>query len=176
MSSYYASERWRSHVPETEIIVRSEQDLTNPRSDVIYFLDGIVTLTAPIKVPQGGISISGGNFNISGLSNPTGAIFTNPDTGYAGDIVCIRMGFVNTPLVFDSVDNQNNSGAIEMTEVNFFNVANMGELLNYRQGLMNGAGFFNIGQGLTLSGVMSGWATLTSIYGEFGTNITGGFI
>ena len=137
-------------------------------------IDGLVDMgNQSIVVPEGGISISGLNgardTAILFSSEDNHTFFVSPDGGYSGGGVlesCTIDATGANPKVWNC-DNQGNSGAWDVSGVNFgrspASTITLGNLDNYRQGL-----FFNVGlvfakDGLTLNGTWTGFRASTSI-------------
>ncbi|MBL4940365.1 MAG: hypothetical protein JKY81_01730 [Colwellia sp.] len=138
-----------------------------------YVVDGFIDMgSTQITVPQGGLTLCGQGFNITGLfsSNTSYTMFID-DGVFSGDLfldnIDIRVDGTGSQ-VFD-LDNAENSNALELDKVNFTRCKDLGLVDNYRQILMTGMGFVYFGasgvvKGLTIDGAMSGGMTiLTSI-------------
>lgn len=160
---------------DNTVVVKQASDLLDIDSTKNYMIDGTVDMgDTPIVVPEGGISLSGLNGGrdtsilTSGVDNYT--MFTSPDGGYSGNVVlesCTIDLTGTSSKVFD-LDNQENSSALDIIEVNFgispsTTTLSMGNLKDYRQLLMDGIGFIFIDDGLTFDGAWTGIAVTTSI-------------
>ena len=133
----------------------------------VYFIDGVVDLGGlSIIVPPTGLTLKGHGFGISSLqSSDAGHTCFTTDGTFSGslcitaiDIACVGAG----SQVFN-LDNAGNSNAVEWNGVNFSQCTSLGELSNYRQGLAHNIGWVGCGDGLTMSGVWSGFAAVDSI-------------
>ncbi len=155
---------------QNTIFVTEAYQLLDIDSSKNYMLDGVIDMAGQsIPVPSGGLSISGLNGArdtaklIDSTDNAT--LFTTPEGSYSGNIVMESMSVEVTGTgskVFD-LDNAENSGAIDVTGVNFNNCTSMGELTDYRQLFFSACGFINPVDGLTLNGTWSGLVATDSI-------------
>lgn len=157
------------------VIVKQASDLLNIDSTKNYMIDGVIDMgNQSIEIPEGGISISGLNgardTAILTSSEDNYTMFTSPSGGYSGNVVLESCTIDLTGVsaqVFD-LDNDDNSGALDITGVNFgvsptTTTLTMGELSNYRQLLLNGVGFIFIDDGLIFNGSWTGVAVTTTI-------------
>lgn len=151
------------------VIVKSQDDLIGIDSTKNYMLDGFIDITTPIIIPIGGISISGlnGARDTCGLrtSGNNVTIFSTASGSYSGNVVlesCTIEASGTGCKVFD-LDNDGNSNAIDIVGVNFVDCTSLGSLTDYRQLLIDTAGFIGISDGLTFNGTWSGVAILSSI-------------
>lgn len=145
-------------------------------SEKLYFLDGIINCDGVnIIVPNGGIFISGYNFDISGLvcldNNAT--LFTS-DVGGAGDVLFsnfkIEMSGTNSK-VYDLTDSDG-LHAIECNLINYDNCTSLGDIYNYRQGLESGTGRFGGSPSLTFHGTWLGGFRITTSIARNMSNVT----
>ena len=154
---------WRTGVaPRYQQIVDSPTELVeNPRSDILYIIDGAIDLgDQSIKVPAGGLQIAGLGFDVSSIT-ANGPVFTRNGT-YSGNLQCADLT-LTSPSVFD-LDNAENGGAIECVSVNFLNCDSLGTLSAYRQGLFNGIGAIFCDDGVIMDDVWAGgFAAIDSI-------------
>lgn len=137
------------------------------RSDVVYFIDGQIDMgSVSIEVPQGGLYLSGHNFDVSGLysSEPNYTMFTSPASGSGnllGDSYSLSVTGAGSQ-VYDITGDTGNE-AFEFDKVNYNNCVSLGEITNYRQGLEIGTGRFGGTPELTMSGSWNGYRITTSI-------------
>lgn len=166
--------------PGNEIIVQRPDQLDGPlRSDVVYLIDGVIDMGATqIIVPEGGLTMRGLDFGVSGLTTSEAAhtLFVSPAGGYSGDLL-MRDMFVTVSgagsQVFD-LDNQENNSAVECTDFNFVFCESLGTLKNYRQGLWSNWATIGCKDGLTMDGTWSGgFAVLTAIIVSAGVPFSG---
>lgn len=125
-----------------------------------YFIDGVVDMgSQSIEVPQGGLNLSGYNFDISKLiSSAAGyTMFTSP-AGGSGNVLGKDYAIEVTGAgsqVYNLVSDTGNE-AFEFARINYNDCSSLGVIDNYRQGLETGSGRFGGKPELTLSGVWSG--------------------
>ena len=150
-----------SEIPSKAKIIKSRFDFPAVlSSDVVYFIDGVVDLSdRSLEVPEGGLYISGHNFDISKLvsSEPNYTMFTSPLVG-SGNIVGKDYGVEVTGASSKGYDISGNTGfeAFELSRINYNNCESLGEINNYRQGFETGTGRFGGKPELTLSGTWVG--------------------
>ena len=150
-----------SEIPSKAKIIKSRFDFPAVlSSDVVYFIDGVVGLSdRSLEVPEGGLYISGHNFDISKLvsSEPNYTMFTSPLVG-SGNIVGKDYGVEVTGASSKVYDISGNTGfeAFELSRINYNNCESLGEINNYRQGFETGTGRFGGKPELTLSGTWVG--------------------
>ncbi len=149
------------------VIVKAASDLAGTLSSTAqYFIDGVIDMgTQSIEVPQGGLNISGADFNLSGLVSTENSytMFTSPVTG-SGDLIGMNFHIETSGTgskVFDLVSDTGNE-AIELERVNYNNCTSLGVIDNYRQGLETGTGRFGGQPSLELKGVWSGGFRITT--------------
>ena len=154
--------------PTDIVYVGKASDLSGPlNSNVVYFIDTQIDMgSLSIEVPQGGLYLSGHNFDISGLysSEPNYTMFTSPAGGSGnllGDNYYISVSGANSQ-VYDITSDTGNE-AFEFERVNYNNCTSLGEITNYRQGLEIGTGRFGGTPELTMSGAWNGYRITTSI-------------
>lgn len=148
--------------PSSTIVVSSAAQLLGDiDSSKLYLIDGAIDLgSGSINVPETGLQLSGLGFDVSSITT-TGTMF-NYSGAYSGNLQIADLA-LTSPNVFD-LDNDGNSGAIECDRINFVSCASLGELANYRQGLLTGSGVIFCTDGVTMSGTWSGgFAIITSI-------------
>jgi hypothetical protein len=153
---------------KNEVIVRKAEDFGLIDSTKQYFIDGIIDMGATsVEIPDGGIYITGYNFNTSGLISTENnyTMFTSP-VGGSGDVLFsdfhIDVSGISSK-VYDLVSD-NGFQAIEVDKVNYNNCTSLGEIDNYRQGLETGTGRFGGTPNLVLSGTwLGGYFIETSI-------------
>lgn len=166
-------------IPETWVIVRAASDLSGTLdSSKVYIIDGIIDMgSTQITVPQGGLTLRGLDFGVSGLTTSQASHTLFIDDGvYSGDLL-MRDMFVTVSgtgsQVFD-LDNAGNGNAVECTDFNFVSCTSLGVLSNYRQGLWSNFALVACKDGLTMDGTWAGgFAILTSILVSAGTAFTG---
>jgi hypothetical protein len=133
-----------------------------------YFLDGkIDTGITSIVIPSTGLSLSGYNFEVSGLfsSEDNYTMFVS-DVGGSGNFIGkdydIKVDGTSSK-VYDLTD-ATGFNAFEFARVNYSDCSSLGEITDYRQGLENGTGRFGGSPSLSLSGTwLGGYRTTTSI-------------
>lgn len=169
-------------VPEKWVIVREAADLSGALlSDVVYVLDGVIDMgSTQITVPQGGLTIQGFDFDVSGLTSSENSYTMFIDDGvYSGNLIMRRMKATVSGTgsqVFD-IDNDGNGGAVECTDFNFVSCTSLGTIDSYRQGLFSTVGLISCVDGFTMEGTWDGgFAILTSILISAGTAFTGTLI
>ena len=156
---------------QVQVVVTEPSQLSGTlRSDVIYFLDGVIDFTGTglsIEVPAGGLSLAGHSFDVSGLrcEDDNYTLFTSP-VGGSGNLLGVDY-FVNVSgansKVYDLTD-ATGFNAFEFQRINYNSCTSLGEITNYRQGLEEGTGRFGGTPTLTLSGNwVGGYRITTSI-------------
>lgn len=148
---------------DKQVVVRKAAQLSGElRSDVVYFLDGIIDFTGTgfsIDVPAGGLSLAGHSFDVSGLkcSDDNFTLFNSP-VGGSGNVLgmdyFVEVSGTNSQ-VYDLTD-ATGLNAFEFQRINYNDCSSLGELTNYRQGLESGTGRFGGKPELTLSGTWLG--------------------
>ena len=125
-----------------------------------YFLDGIIDMgTQSIEVPQGGLSLTGYNFDVSKLTSSAAGytMFTSP-VGGSGNIIgkdyAVEVTGAGSQVY--NVTSDTGNEAFEFSRINFNNCSSLGTITNYRQGLEVGTGRFGGKPELTLAGVWAG--------------------
>lgn len=167
------------------VIVKSASDLAGTLdSTKTYIIDGDVDMgSQQITVPEGGLSIAGLNgardTSILRSSENSYDMFISPSGSYSGNLVLegCTLNVSGTSSNIFNLTNDENSGAIDITGVNFGytpvdRLTSLGELTAYRQILFNGVGFLFCDDGLTLSGTWSGLSAVTSIAISFADGAT----
>lgn len=150
-----------------EVYVRSPQDLAPPlRSDVAYVPDGMIDMAGQeIVVPQGGLTIRGIDFAISGLIDSTNDHTMFVDDGVFSGRLSLHDLFISvsgTNSITGVLDNDGNNSAAEFVDVNFINCTELIQMDNYRQLFMDDVAFINCTDGFTLDGTMGGGIVLTN--------------
>jgi len=160
-----------SDIPTRTVIVKSAEQLSGQlRSDIEYFLDGVIDFTGTglsIEVPQGGLSLRGYGFDISGLrcSDDNYTMFTSP-IGGSGNVLGADYFIEVSGAASKVYDLVSDTGfeAFEFTRINYNNCTSLGVIDNYRQGLEDGTGRFGGSPSLELKGVwVGGYRITTSI-------------
>lgn len=153
------------------VYVTTPSQLTSPKSDVLYVVDGSVDMGSTT------IDLTNTDLNISGANGAreVAKLFSTEDnhtmfTGNpAGNVYMTEMSLCTTGTnskLFDLTNGGNAS--FEFQNMNFGGfgvgdgVTSMGEVNNYRQGFMSGCGFYFVNDGLTLSGAWSGFVVQDS--------------
>lgn len=157
-----------SYTPNIEnriIVKRAEQLDTTLRSDVVYYIDGLIDMgTIEIVVPSGGLFLTGVDYFKSGLYS-TADNYTMFKTAVGIPTSNIRIQELNfwasgvNSKLFD-LDGTGNFGAIEFNSCNLGDftgtTTEIGELTGFRQFRTNDSGFFLVQDGLTFSGTWAG--------------------
>ena len=133
-----------------------------------YFIDGIIDMgSQSIEVPQGGLNLSGYNFDISQLtSSAVGyTMFTSP-AGGSGNILgkdyAIEVNGAGSQVY--NIVSDTGLEAFEFARINYNNCSSLGTIDNYRQGLEVGTGRLGGSPELTLAGTwLGGYFIDTSI-------------
>lgn len=147
------------------IIVTSGSQLTGALdSSKVYVLDGSIDMTglSSITVPNGGLTIEGFGFDVSGLTSTSGSytLFTG-----GGNLILRGLDISITgssSKVYDLTAATGNE-AVEIDTVNFTSCTSLGEINGYRQGLEVNTGRFGGTPSLTLSGAWNGYRVTTTI-------------
>jgi hypothetical protein len=133
-----------------------------------YFLDGIIDMGSQlIEVPQGGLNLSGYNFDISKLisSATSYTMFTSP-AGGSGNVLGKDYAIEVTGTGSQVYNLVSDTGfeAFEFARINYNDCTSLGSIDNYRQGLEVGTGRFGGKPELTLVGTwLGGYFIDTSI-------------
>ena len=153
----------------SEIIVRNASQLSGTLDPTkAYRVDGVIDMgTTSIKVPEGGLTLLGIDFNISGLTSSADnhtMFVVDPAGAYSGPLN-LRSLFItdsgDLSQVFD-LDNSESNNAVEASDCNFVSCTSLGELANYRQMFNQGVGWLRCVDGLTFSGNWAGGMTVLS--------------
>jgi len=157
------------------ILVKSPSDLSGTfaggdplLSTVEYFIDGVIDMAGQsIEVPQGGLNLSGFNFDVSKLIDSTSSytMFVSPATG-SGNLLGKDYAIEVTGTSSQVYDLVSDTGieAFEFARINYNDCSSLGEIDNYRQGLEVGTGRFGGTPNLILSGTwLGGYFIDTSI-------------
>ena len=159
-------------------VVYSRYDLLPPlKSDVVYYLDGIIDMgDLPIEVPEGGLRFAGTSLDTSGLTSSADnyAMFTSP-VGGSGNLLgrdyFVTVSGVNSK-VYDLLD-VDGTHAFEFDSINYLNCTSLGKISGYRQGLEVGTGRIGGTPDLELDGTWSGYRITTSIIVALDSGFTG---
>ena len=143
------------------VIVTQASDLAGALdSSKEYFIDGIIDMgSQSVEVPQGGLNLTGYNFDVSKLTSTAAAytMFTSP-VGGSGNILgkdyAIEVTGAGSQVY--NVTSDTGNEAFEFARINFNNCSSLGTITNYRQGLEVGTGRFGGKPELTLAGVWAG--------------------
>ena len=154
----------QGEIPTNRIIVNQGNIKDTLGGDIdsskIYFLDGLINCDGvSIIVPEGGIYISGLNFDLSGLicKDDNATLFIS-DVGGSGDVLFSNFKIEMSGLsskVYDLTD-YNGNNAIEVSMINYDNCSSLGSINGYRQGLEFDTGRFGGSPSLTLEGNWTG--------------------
>ena len=162
------------------VLVQQASDLSGTLSSTTeYFIDGIIDMgSQSIEVPQGGLNLSGYNFDISQLTSSVNnyTMFTSPASG-SGNVLGKDYGIEVSGTNSQVYDLVSDTGfeAFEFARINYNNCTSLGEIDNYRQGLEVGTGRFGGTPTLTLTGVWAGGYFIdTSIVRSLSAGMTGG--
>jgi len=125
-----------------------------------YFIDGVIDMGAQqIIVPQGGLNLSGYNFDISKLvSSEAGyTMFISPVEG-SGNLLGKDYGIEVSGIGSQVYNIESDTGneAFEFARINYNNCSSLGVITSYRQGLEVGTGRFGGKPELTLAGLWNG--------------------
>lgn len=144
-----------------QVSVTQAAQLAGPLdSNKEYFIDGVVDMgSQTIEIPQGGLTLSGYNFDVSRLiSSAAGyTMFTSP-AGGSGNLIGKDYAIEVTGSGSQAYDLTSDTGneAFEFSRINYNNCTSLGTITNYRQGLEIGTGRFGGQPELTLAGVWAG--------------------
>jgi len=152
------------------IIVRHPIQLQNPRSDVVYFIDGVIDFTGTgysITVPVDGLTIEGHGVNISRLkcSDNNYDLFVSPPGG-SGDLftskLTVEVTGANSRVL--ALTDSDGFHAVECERINYQSCTSLGYLDGYRQALEINTGRFGGTPELELIGNwIGGYRISTSI-------------
>jgi hypothetical protein len=152
---------WANPAGVNRVYVTQASDLSGTLSSTTeYFIDGIIDMGGQsIEVPQGGLSLSGYNFDISQLTDSSGSytMFTSP-AGGSGNLLMKDIGLTTSGAGSQLFNIKSDTGneAFEIARVNFNNCTSLGIIDNYRQGFEQGTGRFGGSPTLTLVGTWAG--------------------
>lgn len=149
-----------------QVVVTTASQLSGTLdSNIDYFLDGQIDMgTTQILVPEGGLNISGYNFDNSGLfsSEDNYTMFTQDPAGtYAGYLRCqdIYMRATGSSSKLMSLDNDGNNNAVELLNCNIGDFSaettSIGDITDYRLFRLDGCALIRVGDGIELNGTMS---------------------
>ena len=157
-------------------------------STKVYYIDGIIDMgSTSITVPQTGITLRGGSFDLSGLTSSA-----DNYTMFISESIAIGSGNLlgfdyyisvtgGNSKVYELYD-YNGFNAFEFQRVNYIDCTNLGDIYDYRQGLESGTGRFGGSPSLTLhGGWLGGYRITTSIVRNLAGTMTqplfkGGFL
>lgn len=170
----------------SQVVVTQASDLSGTfaggdplLSTVEYLLDGVIDMgSQSIEVPQGGLNITGFNFDVSKLTSSAAGytMFISPVSG-SGNFLGMDYAVEVTGSGSQVYDLVSDTGfeAFEFTRINYNNCTSSGEIDNYRQGLEIGTGRFGGSPTLTLTGVwLGGYFIDTSIVRSLDSGMAGG--
>ena len=125
-----------------------------------YFIDGIIDMgSQSITLPQGGLSLTGYNFDTSKLTSSEAGytMFISPVSG-SGNLIGKDYAIEVTGAGSQVYNLKSDTGfeAFEFTRVNYNNCESLGSIDNYRQGLEVGTGRFGGKPELELIGAWVG--------------------
>lgn len=171
---------------ENAVVITQASDLSgtvsngNPLlSTVEYFIDGVIDMgSQSIEIPQGGLNLSGYNFDVSKLisSEDDYTMFTSPGTG-SGNILGTNYAIEVTGSNSQVYDIVSDTGleAFEFSKINYNNCTSLGEIDSYRQGFESGTGRFGGTPNLTLTGTwLGGYFIDSSIVRSLDASMSGG--
>ena len=151
------------------VVVTEASDLSGTLdSTKEYFIDGIVDMgSQSITLPQGGLSLTGYNFDVSKLiSSAAGyTMFISP-VGGSGNLIGKDYAIEVTGSGSQVYNLKSDTGfeAFEFARINYNNCESLGSIDNYRQGLEVGTGRFGGKPELELIGAwLGGYFIDTSI-------------
>lgn len=162
-----------------EIVIRSKTDLINKTlsSSIKYVVDANLIFVSGefIKIPAGGLDISGYGFDPSSISKNilNESIFIS-EVGGSGNLVSSNITYYpGLGSVFNLTD-VNGSHAVELNDVNFQGVSgsSLGIINGYRQFTGTTCGLYGLTDGLTLEGDWSGFKLTNSNVIGFGASGT----
>ena len=161
------------------VLVQQASDLSGTLdSTKEYFIDGIIDMgTQEVEVPQGGLSLSGYNFDLSKLISSANnyTMFTSPASGSGnllGQDYSVEVTGTNSQ-VYNLVSDTGNE-AFEFSRINYNDCTSLGTIDNYRQGLEVGTGRFGGSPALILKGIwLGGYFIDTSIVRSLDVGMTG---
>ena len=133
-----------------------------------YFIDGIIDMgSQSIEIPQGGLNLSGYNFDLSQLTSTAVGytMFTSP-AGGSGNVLgkdyAIEVNGAGSQVY--NIVSDTGLEAFEFARINYNNCSSLGTIDNYRQGLEVGTGRLGGSPELTLAGTwLGGYFIDTSI-------------
>ena len=161
-------------------VIKTPQQMAGQlRSDIEYFIDGVIDFTGTgisIEVPQGGLSLRGYGFDLSGFkcSDDNYTMFTSP-IGGSGNLLGADYFVEVSGAGSRAYDLVSDTGfeAFEFTRINYNNCTSLGVIDNYRQGLEDGTGRFGGSPSLELKGVwLGGYRITTSIVRSLSGTVT----
>ena len=144
-----------------QVVVREAAQLSGElRSDVMYFLDGVIDFTGTgfsVTVPADGLNLLGHSAQLSGLTcaDDNFTLFSTPG---GGDFRATNMLFTTSGVNSQVYDITSASGlnTFETRRVNYVDCASLGEITSYLQGLMSDGQLLGGRPELTLSGTWLG--------------------
>ena len=148
---------------DKQIVVREPAQLSGElRSDVVYFLDGVIDFTGTaynIEVPVGGLTLAGHSTGVSALrcADDTFTLFTSPPGGsgsLSGTEYTVSVTGAGS-RVYNLVDATGLS-VVNLHSIEYQACTSRGELDSYSQGLESEVSIFGGMPELTLSGTWLG--------------------
>lgn len=152
-------------------IVKSENDLSNPVSDVLYWIDSTINLTSSIKVPEDGIFITGSSRKASVLTSDLEnfTLFENLNEN-AGDIRLSSLSILIDTQGSKIFDNKGNYGSlVYLVDITLSNNVELGILDTYGM-FINQTSAFNISEGFTLKNNCLGIRINNALFRNFGSS------
>ena len=151
------------------VIVNSAADLSGVLdSTKEYFINGIIDMgTTQITVPVGGLSLTGYNLEISGLTSSASnyTMFISESAVIGSGNLLGKDYFISVTgtgsKAYELYDATGNN-AFEFVRINYINCTSLGDLYDYRQGLEAGSGRFGGAPTLTLHGLWAGGYRITT--------------
>ena len=143
------------------VVVTEAADLSGALdSTKEYFIDGIVDMgSQSITLPQGGLSLTGYNFDVSKLTSSAAGytMFVSP-VGGSGNLIgkdyAIEVTGAGSQVY--NITSSEGFDAFEFARVNYNDCESLGSITNYRQGLEVGTGRFGGKPELELIGTWVG--------------------
>lgn len=169
LASTQAGERsWVRNFKYAVLLQQPEDFNITFRSDVLYYIDGIINLTGTgynVEVPAGGVNFRGLTFDVSQVvcSDANYSLFTTNQSG-GGNIsisdVAITTSGLNSQVF--SIESASGDDAVEMNNVNFNGCTSLGYADGYRQWFESGTGRFGGTPYLEFRGAWAGGCFIDS--------------
>ncbi|QDP52066.1 MAG: hypothetical protein Unbinned706contig1000_10 [Prokaryotic dsDNA virus sp.] len=151
------------------VVVNSAADLSgvlDPTKE--YFINGVIDMgSTQITVPVEGLSLTGYNLEISGLtsSEPNYTMFISESAVIGSGNLLGKDYFISVTgagsKAYELYDATGNN-AFEFVRINYINCTSLGDIYDYRQGLEAGSGRFGGAPTLTLHGLWAGGYRITT--------------